>query len=128
MRAAGLPADGMDTELWMPLAEKAYAQWNETGKAGRDNQNSYLSLEGGWMQDVDPQVLGQSPWTCWEFADSDKPALVEGITTNKAVTIGTAPNPAQGLFGLHAYVVTGYPPQPAPSRSTTPGESLTPAR
>ena len=46
--------------LWIALIEKAYSQWNETGKEGRNGQNSYASIEGGWMSDVDAQVLGQS--------------------------------------------------------------------
>ena len=48
-------------ELWIALAEKAYAQWNETGKEGRSPaQNSYSSIEGGWMFDVCNQVLGNT--------------------------------------------------------------------
>ena len=44
--------------LWIPLAEKAYAQWNQTGKEGRDGTNAYASIQGGWMATVDAQVLG----------------------------------------------------------------------
>ena len=36
----GAHSTSASTELWMALAEKAYAQWNETGKEGRDGQNS----------------------------------------------------------------------------------------
>ena len=46
--------------LWIALIEKAYAQWNETGKEGRDGSNTYAGIEGGWMADVDAQVLGHS--------------------------------------------------------------------
>ena len=48
--------------LWIPLAEKAYAQWNQTGKAGRDNTNAYASIQGGWMATVDAQVLGYNAY------------------------------------------------------------------
>jgi len=44
--------------LWIPLAEKAYAQWNQTGKEGRDGTNNFASIQGGWMATVDAQVLG----------------------------------------------------------------------
>ncbi len=44
--------------LWIPLIEKAYAQWNETGKEGRDGTNGYCDIQGGWMATVDAQVLG----------------------------------------------------------------------
>ena len=44
--------------LWLELLEKAYAQWNETGKAGRSpSANSYASIAGGWMGDVYAQTL-----------------------------------------------------------------------
>ena len=46
--------------LWIPLAEKAYAQWNQTGKEGRDGLNAYASIQGGWMATVDAQVLGHN--------------------------------------------------------------------
>lgn len=95
-------------ELWIPLAEKAYAQWNETGKEGRNGTNTYAALAGGWMYVVDAQVLGRSAQTYWWFNDSYKPALIDALATNKAVTIGTKSNPGNGLYGPHAYVVTGY--------------------
>ena len=46
------------TTVWIALAEKAYAQWNETGNEGRDGTNRYSSIEGGWMSYVNAQVLG----------------------------------------------------------------------
>ena len=57
-RESGFAGRARNGSLWMPLVEKAYAQWNETGREGRDGQNSYASLNGGWMQNVDAQVLG----------------------------------------------------------------------
>jgi hypothetical protein len=67
--------------LWMPLAEKAYAEWDETGNSTSTNwdgvtgaagnfglvtrqslypgvyANSYATIEGGWGNDVANQVL-----------------------------------------------------------------------
>jgi len=95
-------------ELWIPLAEKAYAQWNETGKEGRDGKNDYASIEGGWMYDVDAQALGRSAQTYWSFDTSTKQVLINALGSNEAVTIGTKSNPGNGLYGPHAYAVTGY--------------------
>lgn len=95
-------------ELWMPLVEKAYAQWNETGKEGRDGTNNYYSIANGWMSDVDAQVLGSSAQSYFGFADSHKTVLVSGTSANKAVTIATNGAPGSGLFGSHVYVVIGY--------------------
>ncbi len=56
----GTNSQSASNVLWIELAEKAYAQWNETGKEGRNGQNSYAAIEGGWMADVDAQVLGHA--------------------------------------------------------------------
>ena len=56
----GSMVNNVTNTLWIPLAEKAYAQWNETGKEGRDGTNTYSGIEGGWMANVFSQVLGHS--------------------------------------------------------------------
>ncbi|MHB8973407.1 MAG: C2 family cysteine protease [Pirellulaceae bacterium] len=95
-------------ELWMALAEKAYAQWNETGNEGRDGRNAYASIEGGWMQTVSQQVLGKAAQTYWWLNDADKQNLIAAVNANKAVTYATNNNPGNGMVGPHAYMVTGY--------------------
>jgi hypothetical protein len=95
-------------ELWMALAEKAYAQWNETGKEGRDGTNSYASIEGGWMQTVCQQVLGTPSQVCWGFLESDKQKLINALAANQAVTCGTYTNAGNGLVGNHAYMISSY--------------------
>jgi hypothetical protein len=94
--------------LWMPLVEKAYAQWNETGKEGRDGSNTYAAIEGGWMADVDAQVLGRNAATYGMYTSTDKQALINALKGNQAVTTGTVSNPGNGLVGGHAYAVIGY--------------------
>jgi hypothetical protein len=102
--------------LWIALIEKAYAQWNETGKEGRDGQNSYADIAGGWMADVDAQVLGQPASSYNLISASDQQALVNAMTstTKMAVTIGTDTSSnandtlAYGLYGDHAYAIIGY--------------------
>ena len=94
--------------LWIALAEKAYAQWNATGKAGRNGTNSYASIEGGWMAPVNAQVLGINS-TDYYMANASKQSLINALTANQSVTIGTRWNAsAGGLVGSHAYSVTGY--------------------
>ena len=44
--------------LWIPLAEKAYAEWNETGMEGRDGTNTYSDIQGGLPCLVYPQLTG----------------------------------------------------------------------
>jgi hypothetical protein len=97
--------------LWIPLAEKAYAQWNETGKEGRDGTNRYSAIEGGDPARVMTQVLGHSVSSYYLSSQS---ILVNAMQSNKAVTICTYSSPnsngtlSYGLYGNHAYGVIGY--------------------
>jgi hypothetical protein len=95
-------------ELWMALAEKAYAQWNHTGNSGRNGTNTYSAIEGGWMQTVNQQVLGTASQVHWGLYDSDKQSLVTALNANKAVTYATKSNPGNGMVGPHAYMVVSY--------------------
>jgi hypothetical protein len=93
--------------LWGALLEKAYAQWNETGNAGRNGTNSYAGIEGGWMHNVNRQLLGYNSQNFY-FSSSTEQTLRNEINAGKAVTVGTNGTVAAGWVGGHAYVVTGY--------------------
>ena len=113
----GFAGGGTSGSLWMPLLEKAYAQWNETGREGRDGRNSYTSLNGGWMQNVDSQVLGLTPTTLSPTGDpATKQALIDALESNAAVTAaifgGDTEFNALGLVSGHAYDVVGYDADP----------------
>jgi hypothetical protein len=100
--------------LWIALIEKAYAQWDETGNEGRGGTNSYADIQGGWMANVDAQVLGHAAPSYDLSSSSDLQALISGMTNEQAVTVGTdGSNNSNdslpyGLYGSHAYAVTGY--------------------
>ena len=109
----GFSASNPANSLWIPLAEKAYAQWNETGLEGRNGTNTYAGIEGGWMAYVDAQVLGHNA-TDYSLTTSTEQAMVSGLNANDAVTIATdeSSNSADtlpgGLYGSHAYAVLSY--------------------
>lgn len=108
----GRSATSSATPLWLALAEKAYTQWNETGKTGRGgddaNKNAYTAIEGGWMGDVNAQALGYSS-TNFAVNSTNKQNLINSLNSGLAVTIGTTQGAnAGGLVGSHAYVVTSY--------------------
>jgi hypothetical protein len=95
--------------LWIPLAEKAYAQWNQTGREGRDGLNAYASIQGGWMATVDAQVLGHNA-TDYIMTNTQKQVAINALSTHKAVTIGTLSwsGTNLGLYANHAYAIVGY--------------------
>jgi sorbitol-specific phosphotransferase system component IIA len=103
----GLSVSSASTTVWIALAEKAYAQWNETGNEGRDGTNRYAAIEGGWMGYVNAQVLGTES-SNYSLASYNKQTLITALSTQKAVTIGTNSSVSAGLYGSHAYLVTGY--------------------
>jgi autotransporter-associated beta strand protein len=103
---------------WIPLLEKAYAQWNETGHEGRNGQNSYASLSGGWMDAVDEQVLGCA---AADYSPSGTPgaeqAVIDALQAGGAVTAGiftdgSAQFNALQLVSSHAYQVVSYDANP----------------
>ena len=84
-------------------------EWDETGNEGRGGVNSYTNIQGGWMADVDAQVLGCAASTYDVSSSSDLQALISGMTNEQAVTIGTDASSNSddtlpyGLYGCHAY-------------------------
>jgi len=96
--------------LWIPLIEKAYAQWNQTGKEGRDGTNAFASIQGGWMATVDAQVLGYNAIDYIVTTTAEQVAI-SALNAHKAVTIGTLSWSAPtnlGLYANHAYAITAY--------------------
>ena len=106
----GLSATNPATTLWIALAEKAYAQWNETGKTGRSATNSYAAIAGGWMSNSNAHVLGTNS-TNYSFANTNKQNMITALNTGRAVTLGTTGTASlKGLVGGHAYTVVSYNP------------------
>lgn len=94
--------------LWIALAEKAYAQWNETGLSGRNGTNTYAAIEGGWMATVAAQVLGRNS-TTYMFSNTPKQVLINALNSGRSVTLGTkSSGMGAGLVEGHAYMVRAY--------------------
>lgn len=107
----GLSVTNPATTLWIALAEKAYAQWNETGKTGRSSAtNSYAAIAGGWMSNSNAHVLGTNS-TNYSFVSTNKQNMITALNTGRAVTLGTSGTASlKGLVGGHAYTVVSYNP------------------
>ena len=90
-----------DGELWVALAEKAYAQF-------RTGENSYDSLSGGWMGPVYTQITNMSVTGATTSTMSDDALaqyIADHLEAGHAVSAGsgsTAPDP---VVGSHGYMV-----------------------
>jgi autotransporter-associated beta strand protein len=111
---------GPDGSYWMPIIEKAYAQWNETGHEGRDQTNTYAALYSGWMTTVDEQVLGTVATTYSPLASdlATKQAVIAALQNHEALTAGIflSGDPTlffqSGLVSDHAYEIASYDSDP----------------
>ena len=111
---------GPNGGLWLPLLEKGYAQWNETGHEGRDGTNTYAALNSGCMNTVDEQVLGTVATTYSPVAGdlASEQAVIAAIESHEAVTaaIFLSGDPTVfselGLVSCHAYVIASYDADP----------------
>ncbi|MBW4504934.1 MAG: pre-peptidase C-terminal domain-containing protein [Scytonematopsis contorta HA4267-MV1] len=100
-------SNGSSNELWVSLAEKAYAQLNESGWIGRDNSNSYAGTEGGWMAPVMEQITGLS--TSSQYASNmTKQGLINLVNSNRLLTAGFVHGEGYGVVNRHAYTITSY--------------------
>lgn len=101
--------DNANNSLWLPLLEKAYAQWNQTGKAGRDGTNDWAAIQGGAAGTVDAQVLGYNS-NSYITTRIGEQVIIDALAANKAVTIGTNQwtGTNMGLYATHSYTIIGY--------------------
>jgi autotransporter-associated beta strand protein len=95
--------------LWIPLIEKAYAQWSETGNEDYNgNTNTYVDIgNGGYNFCVYSQVLGNMSQGFTEAPYWYSEQVSDAVTSNEAVTVCTAGG-GDGLVQSHVYAVTAY--------------------
>lgn len=121
-----MAVDDARGELWVALAEKAYAQLSETGRVGRDSTNSYNGIGGpiapGWdgrFSNRDGINEGAIDVGMKHVANADAPMglmatahfdeVRRAFEAGKGVTFGSwwsPPNP--NVVGPHVYVMTGF--------------------
>ena len=114
--------------VWVALAEKAYAQFSQSGRtnlpavtliSGSDPiPNSYEIIgDGAWGYMALPSITGTSSQyyadTNWTFPGTRAgtfPTLSQistWLASGRAVAAGTIANPTLGIVGRHGYVILG---------------------
>lgn len=95
-------------ELWVSLAEKAYAQlaqegWSRPGMA----ENSYAAIEGGWMDAAIQEITGLTT-TSTDVNSMTQSDLINLVNSNQILTAGFIYGSGYGVINDHAYTITGY--------------------
>jgi hypothetical protein len=124
---AGNASRGLGGEMWVTLAERAYAQANEIGIFGRTNTgNSYRYIEGGWENAL-THVSGLSTTTYsahysssnWTRANSltnwntFRGRAISAVRSGNSLWLGSFGNTTdstgkRNLVSGHAFAITGY--------------------
>ena len=101
-------------ELWVALAEKAYAQLNEFGwsRAGfaDSGKNSYVAIDGGFISSAVRTSPGSPPTYRWTSSSTSFATFVSAYNAGKLIGFASHSTPASGsgVVGGHAYAVMGY--------------------
>ena len=100
--------DSTGNELWVALAEKAYAQMNEAGWLGHAAANSYAAIDGGYSDAAISHITGSGAGWRWlqNAAPTDLIAAVSAgkytVLASKSGTLG------YGVIADHGYALVGY--------------------
>jgi hypothetical protein len=95
-------------ELWVALAEKAYAQVNESGWLQQNSTNSFFGIEGGWSNNALRHITGRTSSDRWSFSFND---MLTAHTQGQVMTLGSKQftnQVAANIVPNHQYVVIDY--------------------
>ncbi len=101
------PISSPSNVLWVPLAEKAYAQLCQSGWNGRPGWNAYASLNAGNASTSLPVITGAQESSSYPFGNAS--SFESAISSGTLLTLGSySGNSSLGIVGDHDYAVLGY--------------------
>ncbi len=94
-------------ELWVALAEKAYAQLNQSGWIYQNNTNSYSGINnGGYVSDALTHITGHKT-SLGNLLNFD--SIVNAINSSEWIGLGTKSSPTNSnIVAGHAYALVAY--------------------
>lgn len=103
----GATAANPANELWVVLAEKAYAQLNQEGWTEQDGTNSYAGIEDGYSDTVMAQVTGGTP-SYTTIIRGSAADLQAAVANGKPTVLNSRSTSVNGVIANHTYPVIGY--------------------
>jgi hypothetical protein len=99
--------DDPSNELWVALAEKAYAQINESGWIGQDNTNSYEGISSGYIGRALEHVTGSNASL---INSLDFNSIVDAFNSGKLIGFCSKDENevASNIVPFHGYSLVGY--------------------
>ncbi|MEG3851005.1 C2 family cysteine protease, partial [Microcoleus sp. herbarium19] len=95
-------------ELWVALAEKAYAQINEAGWLGRDNTNTYQGINLGRSDESTPHISGKSG-NYYSIQAATPSTIVDAFNSGKSIIFSSKKlGVSEPVVSQHGYTMVGY--------------------
>jgi hypothetical protein len=96
-------------ELWVALAEKAYAQMNEAGWILQDGTNTYKGIEYGSTYYSTPQISNKSGNYNQILQSSIPTSVVTAFNSGKLISFGSKKlSDTEPVVSNHLYTMVGY--------------------
>ncbi|MEB3214911.1 MAG: C2 family cysteine protease [Nostocales cyanobacterium 94392] len=96
-----------NNELWVALAEKAYAQLNESGWINQDNTNSYNGIgNAGYLSDAFTHITGEKSALGRRLNFN---TVIDAFSSGEVVGFGSKSNGVESnIVASHAYALIDY--------------------